>query len=489
MKPYKTLLFIAGVFALMGAGWVFFPADGIDVWGLNLRFMSMEKSLANAAAENGKVDVDAVVQNVENSFEMLPGNATDTLEFYRNFLKTSPNRIEAPGGDWAWFDDVFADMETASGKGKVVRIVHYGDSQIEMDRISSDLRDGLQARFGGNGTGMFPAISNVPSASIYKSASGGMVHYTMYGDSTTRRAPHNRYGVLSQLTGLSGGGTVSMRASKSPNTLERTKTFDRVSLLIGRNSEGFTARVHSDTTKLEEYVCKKDSTGAVFLTWTFPKPVSKAVLTMKGSAEIYGITTDGKGGVAVDNVPQRGSSGILFTRIDKNVMRRSMEIDGTRLIILQFGGNYMPAVGGTTKMISGYMDKIRDQLRYFKEVAPQAKIIFIGPSDMGKSLHGQIVTWPKLPELVDSLRAVTLSHDAAFFDLYSMMGGENSMREWVRHNPPYAGPDYIHFTAKGARIVGESFTRSLLVYYDFYRLRKTLPKDAVRQYMKKDDQD
>ena len=207
MKPYKTLLFIAGVFALMGAGWVFFPADGIDVWGLNLRFMSMERSLANAAGENGKVDVDAVVQNVESSFEMLPGNTADTLEFFRNFLKNSPNRISVPGDDWGWFDDVFADMETASRKGRVVRVVHYGDSQIEMDRISSDLRDGLQARFGGNGTGMFPAISNVPSASIYKSASGGMVHYTMYGDSTTRRAPHNRYGVLSQLTGLSGGGT------------------------------------------------------------------------------------------------------------------------------------------------------------------------------------------------------------------------------------------------------------------------------------------
>ncbi len=79
MKPYKTLLFIAGVFALMGAGWVFFPADGINIGGLNLRFMSMERSLANAASEAGKVDVDAVVQNVESSYEMLPGSNRDTL--------------------------------------------------------------------------------------------------------------------------------------------------------------------------------------------------------------------------------------------------------------------------------------------------------------------------------------------------------------------------------------------------------------------------
>ena len=486
MKAYKTLLFIAGVFLLMGLGWVFFPAEGVDVGNVKLRFMSMERSLENLTAEKQAVDVDAVLENADKDFELIASSMADTLDFYRNFLFSNPNRISVPGGDWRFFDSVFSDMESARRKGRIVRVVHYGDSQIEMDRISADIRDGLQKRFGGNGTGMFPALSNVPSGSVYKGASGGMVHYTMYGDSTTRRAPHNRYGVLAQLTSLSGGGTVSMRASKATYVLERTKQFTRVSLLMGRNSDGFKAKVYSDTTKLDEYVCAKDSLGAVWLTWQFPRPVSKAVLSMKGSAEIYGIATDGDSGVAVDNVPLRGSSGTIFSRIDKNVMRRSMALDNTRLIILQFGGNYMPSIS-STKMIEGYMEKIAAQIAYFKEVAPQAKIIFIGPSDMGKSVNGKIVTWPRLPELVDALRTTALNSGAAFYDLYQMMGGENSMREWVRHNPPYAGPDYIHFTTKGARIAGEAFTRSLLVYYDFYRLRKTIPEETVRKYMRRND--
>ena len=152
----------------------------------------------------------------------------------------------------------------------------------------------------------------------------------------------------------------------------------------------------------------------------------------------------------------------------------------TRLIILQFGGNYMP-VTRNTKIIEQYQEQIADQIRYFHEVAPQAKILFIGPSDMGKSVNGRVVTWPRLPELVDSLKATALRNDAAYWDLYRMMGGENSMVQWVKHNPPLAGPDYIHLTPAGAQKVGETLTKSLLTYYDFYQLRKTYPQE--RQLM------
>ena len=85
--------------------------------------------------------------------------------------------------------------------------------------------------------------------------------------------------------------------------------------------------------------------------------------------------------------------------------------------------------------------------------------------------------------MVDSLKATALRNDAAYWDLYRMMGGENSMVQWVRHSPAYAGPDYIHFTPAGAQRVGEALSRSFLTYYDFYQLRKTLPESRVKQAM------
>ena len=129
-------------------------------------------------------------------------------------------------------------------------------------------------------------------------------------------------------------------------------------------------------------------------------------------------------------------------------------------------------VAKSTKVIEQYQEQIQKQIQYFQEVAPEAKILFIGPSDMGKSVNGRVVTWPRLPEMVDSLKATALRNGAAFWDLYRMMGGENSMGQWVKHSPPYAGPDYIHFTPAGAREVGQALSRSFLTYYDFYELGK-----------------
>ena len=119
-------------------------------------------------------------------------------------------------------------------------------------------------------------------------------------------------------------------------------------------------------------------------------------------------------------------------------------------------------------------------------MAPGAKILFIGPSDMASSTEdGRIVSYRRLPELVDSLKAVSLKSGVAYWDLYRMMGGQNSMSQWVRHRPAYAGPDYVHFTPAGAKVVGETLSRSLLTYYDFYDLRKTLPAAAVQQRMER----
>ena len=480
MKAWKVLLFICGVLALFCIGWAVFPAEGVEVGDIRLKFASIRRQMMQA--NESRIDVDSLVRAIDGSFVM--DEVDDTLAFYQRFFTENADRIHLPGNDYRFFDEVFADFETAAGQGKLYRIKHYGDSQLEMDRISGVLRQGLQERFGGSGTGMFPALSNVPSSSVNASHSGGMVHYTMYGDSTTVRAPHTRYGTMAQLTSLYGPGTVTMRVSGASTVKPLAMSFSRVSVLAGRFGEGFKVSVKADTLRPEPVVLSKDTLGAAFVTFDLGQEVSRASLSLSGSCEIYGVYADGASGVAVDNIPLRGCSGTIFTRIDKAAMTRGLDLDSTRIIILQFGGNYMP-VTKSQKNIDLYTEKIAEQIQYFHEVAPKAKIIFIGPSDMGRSVNGRIQTWPLLPEMVEALRRTALENGAAFWDIFHMMGGENSMARWVAHRPPYAGSDYIHFTTKGSEIVGDALTRSILIYYDFYTLRKTLPPAKVESYMRK----
>ena len=475
MKARQVIAFIAGVFALLGVLWLATPADGVTLGPLNLRFASYERTVRDAREK--KVDVDSVLLAVESRFRM----EDDTLEYYRKFFYENPDRIFLPEGNYRFFDPVFRAMEQARAQGRTVRVLHYGDSQIELDRISSDLRQALQETFGGAGTGMFPALSNVPSASISKSASGGFVQYTMYGDSTTVRAGHNRYGPLAQVVKLSGGGTVSLRATRSKTAREGVQSFESVSVLYGRPSGGFGVSVRSDTLRPKPVVRSTDN--ATWVSWHFGRPVQKATLTFTGDAEIYAISADGPSGVAVDNIPLRGCSGTIFTRISAPLMQDAFALTEPSLIILQFGGNMMPMVR-STKVIEQYQEQIARQIQFFREAAPEAQILFVGPSDMGKSVGGRVVTWPRLPELVDSLKNTALRSGAAYWDLYRMMGGENSMAQWVKHSPPYAGQDYIHFTPAGAQRVGDAFAHSFLTYYNFYQLRKTLPPQRVHQAMK-----
>ena len=478
MKARQVLLFILSVCLMLGAVWAVFPAEGVRIGGKRLRFASYQGHLRDL--QERKLDLDSLLLAKQGRFKMQQ----DTLAYYREFFYEDPDRIYLPDDDYTFFDPVFQAFERAQKEGKTVRVVHYGDSQIELDRISSNLRDALQERFGGEGTGMFPALTRTPMASISHSAAGGMAGFPMVGDSLTRRAGHNRYGPLSQVVSVQGSGTVSLRALRQKSTLERVRHFSSVSVLYGRASDDFSVTAQSDTLKPRPVTKKQD--GLTWTTWRFSRPVDRATLRFTGSAEVYGIATDGRAGVTVDNVPLRGSTGTILTCIDKDLMKNAYLLDDTRLIILQFGGNFVPAAG-SSKAISGYMDKVRDQIAWFQEAVPGGKVLFIGPSDMAAwdEEDGRLHTYRRLAEVVDSLKAVTLKCGAAYWDLYGMMGGANSMPQWVRHKPALAGPDYVHFTPAGAKVVGETLSHSLLTYYDFYDLRKTLPSELVEQSMER----
>ncbi|HNV51641.1 MAG TPA: hypothetical protein PKM28_02010, partial [Tenuifilaceae bacterium] len=58
---------------------------------------------------------------------------------------------------------------------------------------------------------------------------------------------------------------------------------------------------------------------------------------------------------------------------------------------------------------------------------------------------------------------------AAFWDCYTAMGGKNSMPEWVNANPSLATKDFTHFNFRGAKLIAEMFTASLLNEYSNFQ--------------------
>ncbi len=481
MKLHKIVLFFLALFALMFACWYFFPAEGVDVRGVKLRFPSYEKALEDLRNGDSAVDVDSVLLAVQKSYEMVREQG-DTLAFYKEYITSNPNRIHLPGDDYTFFDSFFEGLDTAASSGQLARIVHYGDSQLEMDRISSMLRQMLQDRFGGSGPGMVPILKPMSSVSVSQNTTGSLTRYSLVSDTLSRWSSTHRYGPLARYATLSGEARFNFRRAENRYAQERVRSISKISVLFGHSSPGLRMSLKCDTLALMTASVDSAVNGVSVVSWDLPQDVRQGSLTLNGAAEIYGIMLDGGPGVTVDNVALRGCSGTILSGMDSTSLRAAYENTDTRLIILQFGGNAMPGIG-SRKAISLYMNKLEKQFEYFKGVAPWAKLLFVGPADMSKSVNGSLVTWPLLPDLNDSLKVHCLNNGIAYWDTFNMMGGVGSMKEWVNHNPQLAGPDYIHFTTKGAAEVGSALAKSLLLYDDFRRLRATLSEQAVRDYL------
>lgn len=475
MKPYKIILFTFAVFSVLTVICTLFPRDGLQIGGLTLHFPSLSEVLQPTTASES-VAAETLMQQTMTSLEQMRQREQELqqnaerdrreAEFLR-FFHENATRIYLPDDKNDYFDRFFAALDSA--QKHPIRVLHYGDSQIEEDRISGVLREAMQTRFGGNGPGLLPIVQTVPSTAIVQQCSNAMVpRYLVYGN-TTSKISSRRYGVMGQMTQLDGTLTLSFSVRNWKETGRHCKHFSRLKLLLGNVERTVTTTLKTNGTTLPEQTIATNA-GTHILTFNLPQGSQQVDLTLNGRAELYGIMLDGNNGIAWDNIPMRGCSGTIFTGINSAMPTHFCKSENVRLVVMQFGGNIVPYVKNE-QALTNYRTRMASQIQRIHTWAPNAKILFIGPADMSTSIDGQMQTYPFLPHIVEGLKTTALENDAAFWDLYAAMGGKNSMIKWVRSNPPMAASDYIHFAHNGACKVADLLQQSLMIYYDYYKLR------------------
>ncbi|MDR0683148.1 MAG: GDSL-type esterase/lipase family protein, partial [Dysgonamonadaceae bacterium] len=394
----------------------------------------------------------------------------DSLAFYINFFQNHPSRIHLPNDHWDYFDDLFKCFDICEKQNETIRILHYGDSQIEGDRITGYIRQKLQEKFGGKGPGLLPAVQLIPSSSVVQSASDNIERYIISGN-LQNELPNKRYGALGQVGIVSGESFISVQVRNWKQTFENVKEFQKIRLFVGYPSSNFRADLVISNHKIVKQKMKNENRPVKILTWELDKPVKNFTLQLHGLGEIYGMALDGTTGIAVDNIPFRGSSGTFFTTMDSTVLGDMLQELNTRMILLEFGGNMTPAIRNK-KSVENYKTKMSDQIALLKRLCPKAKIILLGPADMSTKINGKLQSYPYLAKIIEALKEAALQNNIAFWNMYEVMGGQNSMIEWVKNNPPLAAPDYIHFSIKGTEKIADLFYESLMIYYDYYNFKK-----------------
>lgn len=367
-------------------------------------------------------------------------------------------RIQSGAMGFMHLRSFFARAEALSGTGKKLRVLHYGDSQIETDRITNYLRNELQKRFGGAGAGWVPAVEVVPTGAIKQSASSNWNRYTIYGRMDTAVA-HKRYAPLGTFASYdSTEAELSFR--KSGMAYGRAASFEQIRLLYGNYAREAALEVYVGDSLFSRHILPADSTQAT-LSWAVDDRAGEVFFKFSGGpVECYAVSFEGHSGVQVDNIGMRGSSGTIFRKMDRQQFSRRLREDPVGMVVLQYGGNTVPYVKDSVAA-ENYGRWMKSQIRLFQEVLPETPILLIGPSDMAHKVGDQFITYPMLEKVRDELKKAAFETGCGYWDLYEVMGGRNSMAAWVNADPPLAATDYVHFTPKGARRVAELLVQAL----------------------------
>lgn len=499
-KPTHTLLFLLGTFCLFGCIGFIFPKDGIYINpSLTLYFLDPTSILD--AKKTEKTDISKILQladDTELGIDTLINHAKQNQYPDSNLNTLSKTKFKAQvhvplsvdsatafntsiqykSGAKTPLSAFYESLLNIQNETKSIRILHYGDSQIEGDRISDYLRIKLQNQFGGEGPGLISFMPVAPSVINKLSWSDGWDRYQIFSGKD-KRVKHSNFGALAHITRFkeysstndtTGYKTAWVKMVTSKNGGPKASSYKKIKLFYG----GAKSKTHIELYE-NGSLNNSDSllAGGVFNVKEFNLYQGALLHEFKfkgtDSPDFYGVSLEGDKGVMVDNMGLRGSSGTFFNQINSSQLKQFYDYLNVKLIILQFGGNSLPYIT-TKEQADNYAGYLKSQILNLKKLAPQASILLIGPADMSVKVGIDYETHPQLENLRDAIKRIGFETNCAFFDMYNCMGGRNSMLAWVEQG--IAAKDYIHFSPGGARKIAVLLHNAIMTDYYNYQKNK-----------------
>lgn len=448
----------------------FLPTE-TEIFGIQLKpvdvisdFSAEEESEDYYDEENVDTENEEEEPEVnEAGFSLIPGISKLGSWFNNELDKlASANSIPAQGKKVKISGNVnqmkhFFDALKKS-KSQKVRIAHYGDSAIEGDNISCELRDRLQKKFGGKGLGFLAITSQDVSfrQTVTHSFSDTWKNASIF-TSNPKKLP----------VGING--EIFSPKSKSwiqyitRNKYRRVKNFNTVNLYYS-NAKGKVD--YSFDKKGKTSVQLESGKGIKELQLKAPRKAKqiKIDFPQKDMGFFYGVSLENGNGVYLDNFPLRGNSGVNLYDIKSSTLKEFSKFLDYKLVVLYFGLN----IAGNNKKANytWYEKKMTKVINKFKKAFPECSFLVVSVSDKSIKKGRKFVTNPSIPRLVKTQRNIAKKTNVAFWNLFEAMGGKNSMNKWVKSSPKLASSDYTHFTLAGSKKVASLLAEALINCYE-----------------------
>lgn len=315
------------------------------------------------------------------------------------------------------------------------RIAVVGDSYIEGDIMTQDLREMLQGAYGGTGTGYMSMYSAFPG--FRRSVRQG-------GDGWTAlpkgKKSDKRYISLSEQYFMPKGNALSTYAGvKQPAHLD---TWDRSRFLF-ISPANTTVMTKTSGNWTEHKITGSPNVQAIEIegpTSEFDIKVTDPKLAG------LGVWLESAGGIGVDCLSSRGKSGIALASVDRNLCRQMAKWADYDLIILEFGINALTAKQTNYDV---YMSHLVEVINNVRQCYPNADIMLMGIGDRGEKKGGEVKSMSTARFMVDAQRQAARRAHCLFWDTRAAMGGDGAIVAWASDGR--ANKDYIHLTHKGGK--------------------------------------
>lgn len=387
------------------------------------------------------------------------------------------------------------DSLSSVASPKTLRIAYYSDSIIEGDLITAPLRHALQETYGGHGVGMMPITSivsgfrqtirhsfskNWESISFMDIDSNhislGITGYTFiprpYYLEEKAIDPHAADSLFladslffeTDEAGSAGESDSLTRyyvdedpwvEYRAVNIAGGADSFRKIRLFYSHASDSSYVRIiHDAQEPIVMNLTSSDSLQVLDISPSSPTKRLRLEFCKDDPIHVYGVSFDDSEGVYVDNFPIRGYSGLYFQRIHSQLLRDFVQALDYDLIVLQYGGNITHPDNTDYR---GYTSALIRTIKHIQAAAGDVPILIVSMHDRAVKMGSRFQSSPDIPLLIAAQREAAEKTNVAFWNVYTAMGGENSMLDFVNHNPPWAGKDYTHFTRRGAERIAELF--------------------------------
>lgn len=325
--------------------------------------------------------------------------------------------------------------------GKLSRIAVVGDSYIEGDIFTQDLRQMLQSYYGGAGVGYVNMHSEFPGfrKSIIQGGSG-------WKETSVQNKHNNEYITLTQH--YYRPTQKATATYKGANKIKHTDAWNSSQFIfISPNNTEIKTRCG------DEWITHKIIGSPEIQALKVDSATSKFDVSISDTEVIaIGVWLNDSSGVSLDCMSSRGFSGLTLSAIDSNATSQLSKFIDYDLIILEFGIN---AMSPRQKNFNAYADKMINVVKHIRECYPNTDILLMGIGDRGEKRNGEIRSVVSAPYLIEAQRNIARKAKCLFWDTRLAMGGEDAVADWSKNGD--INKDYIHMSHKGGKRLATLF--------------------------------